>query len=136
MTGLSALISAVLAVTLQAATDVEQHADTIGRADVWRQVADCETGDRLPDGTFIKGTARWWWADPNRQHPPWGTHVHEGGLQFLPSTWTWAAPNVLQRAPERAWQASVSQQIAVAEWVLDKQGWQAWPDCSQRLGLR
>jgi len=136
VTGLNAVIGAVLALTLQAAGDVQDHAEMIGRAEVWRMVADCETGNRLADGTSIKGTARWWWANPDREHPPWGTRIHEGGLQFLPSTWSWAAPNVLEHAPERAWQASVLQQIAVAEWVLDKQGWQAWPDCSQRLGLR
>jgi hypothetical protein len=28
------------------------------------------------------------------------------------------------------------QQIIVAERVLAKQGWNAWPECSRKLGLR
>ena len=136
MSGLSAVVSAAVAVTLAATVDVTEHVETIERADLWRQVADCETGDRLRDGTSVRGTARWWWGDPAREHPPWGTYVHEGGLQFLPATWSWASPNVLENAPERAYAATVAQQIAVAEWVLDVQGWGAWPDCARRLSLR
>ena len=33
-------------------------------------------------------------------------------------------------------QASRTEQIAVAERVLDAQGWKAWPACSRKLGLR
>lgn len=135
MSVLTAVIGALTAVTASTSA-FNEHVDTMARAEIWRQVAECETGDRLADGTFIKGTARWWWGDPDRDYPPWGTRIHEGGLQFLPSTWAWAAPNALQDAPERAWQANVTDQMRVAEWVLDKQGWAAWPDCSRRLGLR
>jgi resuscitation-promoting factor RpfA len=33
-------------------------------------------------------------------------------------------------------QASKSEQIAVAERVLAKQGWNAWPSCSRKTGVR
>ena len=52
-----------------------------------------------------------------------------GGLQFTPSTW---AAFGGQGAPQ---DASREQQIAVAENVLDGQGWGAWPACSAKLGL-
>jgi hypothetical protein len=52
-----------------------------------------------------------------------------GGLQFTPSTWHAFG------GPGRAEDASREQQIAVAERVLAKQGWGAWPACSRKLGL-
>jgi hypothetical protein len=53
-----------------------------------------------------------------------------GGLQFTPSTWRAFG------GTGRAHQASREQQIVVAERVLAKQGWGAWPACSRKLGLR
>jgi LysM repeat protein len=53
-----------------------------------------------------------------------------GGLQFTPSTWRAFGGQGL------AHHASREQQIAVAERVLSKQGWGAWPACSRKLGLR
>ncbi|MFI7343732.1 transglycosylase family protein [Streptomyces sp. NPDC050085] len=55
-----------------------------------------------------------------------------GGLQFTRSTW--AAYGGTAYAP-RADQATKSQQIAVAEKVLEGQGPGAWPVCGQRAGL-
>jgi len=55
-----------------------------------------------------------------------------GGLQFLPQTW--AAHGGSAFAPS-AHLAPREQQIAVAERVLDSQGWRAWPACSAMLGL-
>ncbi|MUN63679.1 LysM peptidoglycan-binding domain-containing protein [Kocuria sediminis] len=52
-----------------------------------------------------------------------------GGLQFTPSTWAAFGGT---GAPQ---DASREQQIAVAENVLDGQGWGAWPACSAELGL-
>jgi hypothetical protein len=57
----------------------------------------------------------------------------DGGLQFHPATWS---AYRLPGYPERAWQATRAQQIAVGRRVLAEQGWQAWPVCSRRLGLR
>ena len=53
-----------------------------------------------------------------------------GGLQFTPSTWRAFGGSGL------AHHASREEQIAVAERVLAKQGWNAWPACSRKLGLR
>lgn len=55
-----------------------------------------------------------------------------GGLQFSQSTWEGFGG--AQYAP-RADLATRSEQIAVAEEVLDVQGWGAWPACSAELGL-
>ncbi len=52
-----------------------------------------------------------------------------GGLQFTPGTWrAFGGTGV-------AHHASREQQIVVAERVLAKQGWGAWPACSRKLGL-
>ncbi|MHA7264228.1 transglycosylase family protein [Arthrobacter sp. TMN-37] len=62
----------------------------------------------------------------------WGINTgngYSGGLQFSPSTW--AAYGGTGSAAD----ASREQQIAVAERVLDGQGWGAWPSCSSQLGL-
>jgi nucleoid-associated protein YgaU len=54
---------------------------------------------------------------------------YSGGLQFAPGTW--AANGGSGSAAD----ASRAEQIAVAENVLDSQGWGAWPACSSKLGL-
>ncbi len=56
-----------------------------------------------------------------------------GGLQF--SAGTWAAFGGLDDA-QRADLATKAQQIAVAERTLAAQGWNAWPSCSRKMGLR
>jgi LysM repeat protein len=53
-----------------------------------------------------------------------------GGLQFTPSTWRAFG------GTGSANQASRAQQIAVAERVLATQGWNAWPVCSVKAGVR
>lgn len=96
--------------------------------DVWDDLADCESGSWVDGGrSFVEGSARW--------HLDEGTF--RGGLQFLPATWTWLAPDVLgPDAPSSAHLATIAQQKQVAERVLELQGWNAWPTCSRRLGLR
>lgn len=79
--------------------------------DVWEKLAHCES------------TSRW---DYN------GSSGFDGGLQFLPGTWTAFKPDSY---PAYAWQATKAQQVAVAERVLDAQGWNAWPTCARKLGL-
>lgn len=81
-------------------------------APVWDRLAECES-----DG-------RW---DYN------GLSGFDGGLQFHPGTWSaYRSPS----DPAYAWQASRARQIAVAERVLEAQGWAAWPSCARQLGLR
>ena len=52
-----------------------------------------------------------------------------GGLQFTRSTW------LAFGGEGPAHKASRAEQIVVAERVLAKQGWGAWPACSRKLGL-
>ncbi len=63
----------------------------------------------------------------------WSTNSgngYSGGLQFSSRTWKAFGG---KGSPHRA---SRAQQIKVAERVLRKQGWKAWPACSRKLGYR
>lgn len=76
---------------------------------VWDRIAECESGQN------------------------WNTNTgngYSGGLQFHPETWRAYGG----RGP--AHKASKDHQIEVAERVLAKQGWGAWPVCSRRAGMR
>ena len=55
-----------------------------------------------------------------------------GGLQFSGGTWRAYGGGAYASTANHA---SRSEQIAIAEKVLDAQGWGAWPSCSRRLGL-
>ncbi|MFF1477470.1 transglycosylase family protein [Streptomyces sp. NPDC058301] len=79
--------------------------------DVWDKVAACESTDNWKINTG---------------------NGYYGGLQFSQSTWV--AYGGRQYAP-RADLASRSEQIAVAEKVLEAQGPGAWPVCSGEAGL-
>jgi resuscitation-promoting factor RpfA len=78
-------------------------------ASAWDRLAQCESGGN------------------------WGINTgngFSGGLQFTSGTWrSFGGVGV-------AHHASREQQIVVAERVLAKQGWRAWPACSRKLGLR
>ncbi|MGI9000942.1 MAG: transglycosylase family protein [Pseudonocardia sp.] len=78
----------------------------------WDRIAQCESGGRWDINT--------------------GNGYH-GGLQFSPRTWR--AFGGREFAPH-AYQATRAEQIVVAERVLAKQGWGAWPACSRKVGLR
>ena len=58
---------------------------------------------------------------------------YHGGLQFDTRTLNELRPDGF---PQLASEATREQQIEVAERVLARQGWGAWPACSLRLGLR
>jgi murein DD-endopeptidase MepM/ murein hydrolase activator NlpD len=77
---------------------------------VWDAVAKCESGNNWAINTG---------------------NGYYGGLQFTDSTWK--AFGGTSFAP-RADLASRTQQIAVAERTLAKQGWGAWPVCSKAAG--
>ena len=53
-----------------------------------------------------------------------------GGIQFNPRTWKSFGGSGMPH------QASKAEQIAVAERTLAAQGWNAWPACSRKMGLR
>jgi len=75
----------------------------------WDRIAQCESGGKWDINT--------------------GNGYH-GGLQFDPDTWR------EHGGKGQAEDASKDEQIAVAERVLEKQGWGAWPVCSRKAGLR
>lgn len=75
----------------------------------WDRLAQCESGGRWNINTG---------------------NGYYGGLQFSPSTWRAFGGSGLPH------QASRGQQIAVAERTLAAQGWNAWPSCSRKMGLR
>ncbi|WP_069884085.1 transglycosylase family protein [Streptomyces luteocolor] len=77
----------------------------------WEKLAECESGGA-------------WSADPG--------NGYYGGLQL--SQEMWEKYGGLSYAPS-ADQASRSQQIAVAEQILDDQGTAAWPSCAPIAGL-
>jgi hypothetical protein len=63
----------------------------------------------------------------------WDTNTgsgYYGGLQFNATTWHNYGGQGLPH------QASKATQIGIAEKVLAKQGWDAWPVCSRKTGLR
>jgi resuscitation-promoting factor RpfA len=90
-------------------TNTADTADTATPASTWDKVAQCESG------------GNWATSTDNGFH---------GGLQFTASTWRSFGGSGMPH------QASRTEQIAVAERVLDAQGWKAWPACSRKLGLR
>ncbi|HLQ79689.1 MAG TPA: transglycosylase family protein [Brachybacterium sp.] len=77
----------------------------------WDEVAACESGG---DWSINTGNG------------------YYGGLQFSSSTWSSFGGGQYASTAD---QASRGEQIAIAEKVLDAQGWGAWPACSAELGL-
>ncbi len=77
---------------------------------VWDRLAQCETGQR-------------WNTD--------SVPGYSGGLGFLHSSW-----RAYGGRGSRAAGHSREEQIAVAKRILADVGWQAWPACSRKLGLR
>lgn len=93
----------------------------------WKQLADCESGDWDADGDPEPGSARWSYG-LTFDHGD----IFQGGLNFHPDTWeSFRDPDM----PGHAGRADRWQEIEVAERVLDEQGWNAWPVCSQKLDL-
>jgi LysM repeat protein len=77
--------------------------------DVWDKLAQCESGGN-------------WSIDTG--------NGYYGGLQFSQGTWQ---ANGGTGSPAAA---SREQQIAVAQSLVAKSGWSAWPACSSKLGLQ
>jgi hypothetical protein len=96
------------AVALGAPVALAESAEA-GTGGRWDRIAQCESSGR------------------------WSTNSgngYYGGLQFSARTWKAFGGTGM---PHRA---SRSQQIKVAERILRKQGWKAWPACSRKLGYR
>jgi Transglycosylase-like domain/Peptidase family M23 len=79
---------------------------------IWDVVAQCESG-----GDWSANTGNGYF----------------GGLQFLPGTWARYGGYAFAASADGA---TREEQIAVAQRVLAVEGWDAWPDCSAKLGLR
>lgn len=114
-----------------AAGDAASDAGDAGASrPVWDDLADCESGDWDAEGRPIQGTARW---DYGLQFAHEGYEQFQGGLNFHPDTWRSFKDADM---PDHAGHAGRAQQITVGERIRDAQGWQAWPVCSEMLGLR
>ena len=78
--------------------------------------------------------------NPKTGLPQWnynGRSGFDGGLQFHPDTWNRHKVHVpTARGYAYAWQAPPVVQVAVARVTLAAEGWNAWPACSRKLGLR
>ncbi len=105
----TSIAAAVAAILLVFATPAQAGPS---RQDRWDRLAQCESG-----GNWRANTGNGYY----------------GGLQFSPRTWRAYGGGAYARTAHRA---SRSQQIAIAERVLRSQGWNAWPTCSRRAGVR
>jgi resuscitation-promoting factor RpfA len=102
-------VAVATAVALGTPVALAGTADASTGGSKWDRIAQCESG-----GNWRSTTGNGYY----------------GGLQFTRSTWRAFGGAGM---PHRA---SRSQQIAVAERVLAKQGWRAWPVCSRKVGYR
>ena len=82
------------------------------RHELWDRVALCESG-----GNWSANTGNGYY----------------GGLQFSRSTWNSYGGGAYAGTANYATRL---QQIAIAEQVLHAQGWNAWPTCSVKAGVR
>lgn len=105
-----------------------QEAVAAERGAIWDRLADCESGDWDRNSQPIPGSRRWDYG-LTFSHGD----IFEGGLNFHPKTWDQYRSSSMA---DHAGNATRAQQIAVAEQVLDDQGWGAWPVCSRKLGYR
>lgn len=94
----------------------------------WIALADCESGGDSTPGR-PPYTANWHIDD-----------YHDGGLQFLPSTWNAAKSYYTVRhiAARYAYahHAPAWVQVRVAMSWQRRTSWAQWPDCSRKVGLR
>ena len=114
-------------VAQESPADPLEELDTTVEIDAWEQLADCESGDWDREGEPQPDTARWDYG-LEFDHGD----IFEGGLNFHPDTWeAFRDPEM----PAHAGRASQVEEIEVAERVLDEQGWDAWPVCSEMVDL-
>lgn len=93
----------------------------------------------MVDGEWVENTLDLWvWVKLNRCEHAHVWHNEDGrdrafrgGLQFHPGTWRAYGGGEYAASPE--W-ASINDQIRVARLVKDRQGWGAWPGCTQSFG--
>ena len=86
-----------------------------------------------PPGTPRVPEATWERLAQCESNGRWDTNTgngYYGGLQFLPSSWELVGGRGMPHEADRF------TQLRMAQRLLDVQGWDAWPECSRRLGLR
>ena len=105
-----AVAAAVTAVAMTAPLLVSGTADA-STDRTWNRLAKCESGKRWHINTG---------------------NGYYGGLQFSPATWRAYGGRKFARNAHRARRV---EQVIIAERVLRRQGWGAWPACSDRLNL-
>lgn len=103
---------AVVAATAGVAAAALAPAAHAAPDDAWDRLAQCESSGR-------------WDIDTG--------NGYSGGLQFLAATWRGFGGGEFAAAAHHATRA---EQIVVAERVLAVQGWDAWPACSRKVGIR
>lgn len=109
------------------ASDPLEELDTLIDVEDWEQLADCESGEWAADGDPEPDSARWDYGLSDDDGAPF-----QGGLHFAATTWeAFRDPDM----PAHAGRATPVEEIQVAERVLEEQGWDAWPVCSEKLGL-
>jgi hypothetical protein len=86
-----------------------RHGDPATEWTVWDDLAQCESSGN-------------WHIDTG--------NGYYGGLQFALSSWQWVGGTGYPHEHDRL------TQIRMAERLLSLQGWEAWPACSKKLGLR
>lgn len=83
---------------------------------VWDRLAQCET-----NSDWSSNTGNGFGGGLQFAHQPsWSTWNSFGGTEFT----------------THPWEATREQQIEIAERVLQSSGWDAWPGCARKLGLR
>ena len=107
--------------------DPLEELDTTVDIEDWERLADCESGDWDAQGEPQEDTARW---DYGLTFDHGDTF--QGGLNFHPDTWDSFRDEAM---PVHAGRATPPEEIEVAERVLEEQGWDAWPVCSEKMDL-
>ncbi|MGA5704487.1 transglycosylase family protein [Peterkaempfera bronchialis] len=107
----SQAIRSAAATTLTAAALAAAAPPPAADDPVWDQLAACESG-----GQWDANTGNGYYGGLQIWLPTW---QYTGGLRFAPR------PDLAPR----------DQQITVAQEILRRQSWTAWPTCAHRLGL-
>jgi LysM repeat protein len=117
--------------TVPATADTADGADTADTADTSTETTTTSSDPVEPQGTVSLAT--WDRLAECESNGDWSINTgngYYGGLQFALSSWEWVGGSGYPH------EASKAEQIARAEILLERQGWNAWPACSSALGLR
>jgi hypothetical protein len=108
------LTSLTTTTTTQPATQ-PRYSTPAATGEIWHALALCECG-----GNYACNTGNGYGGGYQFAHgESWSTWRAFGGLEFA----------------LHPWEATPEQQTTIAERVLARSGWQAWPGCAKKLGL-